>query len=140
MSAKYAAATRLAFAEYHAQGSKAGAFMLREGRLKLIYHVGMPPQLFDLEADPDETRDLIADVESLSVAGDPAEAARRLERRLRAILDPEDVDRRAKADQRAKVEFWGGAAKVAQAEQILFTPPPGVSKEEAWSIRRDPSA
>jgi len=133
-------ATRLAFAEYHAQGSMAGAFMLREGRLKLIYHVGMPPQLFDLEADPDETRDLIADVESLSVAGDPAEAARRLERRLRAILDPEDVDRRAKADQRAKVEFWGGAAKVAQAEQILFTPPPGVSKEEAWSIRRDPSA
>jgi hypothetical protein len=33
------------FAEYHAQASKAGQFMLRDGDLKLIYHVGMPQQL-----------------------------------------------------------------------------------------------
>ncbi len=121
-------AARTAFAEYHAQGSRAGAFMLREGNLKLIYHVGMPPQLFDLGADPDETRDLVA-------GGSGAKTAPQLERKLRLICDPEDVDRRAKADQRAKVEFWGGRDKVAQADQIIFTPPPGVSKEEAWATR-----
>lgn len=118
-------APRPAFAEYHAQGSKAGAFVLRDGSLKLIHHVGMPPQLFDLAADPDETRDLAAarpaDVEALT-------------RKLRAICDPEAVDARAKADQRAAADGWGGAAKLLGETQILFTPPPGVSKEEAWAI------
>src|SRR5690606_40130200 len=30
--------------------------MLRRGRHKLIYHLGQPEQLFDLDADPDERR------------------------------------------------------------------------------------
>ncbi|MEZ5864019.1 MAG: hypothetical protein R3D25_08110 [Geminicoccaceae bacterium] len=72
--------------------------MLRDGDLKLIYHVGMPSQLFELEADPDELSDL---------GPDHPEVAR-LEALLRRICDPEAVDARAKADQRAKVEFWGG--------------------------------
>jgi choline-sulfatase len=120
-------AARPGFAEYHAQGSKAGAFSVRDGKMKLIYHVGMPAQLFDLASDPDECRDL---------AGDSRHAATvaRLETRLRAILDPEAVDARAKADQRAMIERWGGVEKVKAADVILFTPPPGVSKEEAWSI------
>ncbi len=118
---------RIMFAEYHAQGSKAGAFVVREGNLKLIYHVGMPAQLFDLGRDPDETRDLVAD-------GSGLDAARRLETYLRAICDPETVDTRAKADQRAGADFWGGAEKLKNESQILFTPPPGVSKEEAWAI------
>ena len=42
------------FAEYHAAGSRRGAFMLRDGPHKLIYHVDAPRQLFDLAADPDE--------------------------------------------------------------------------------------
>jgi choline-sulfatase len=122
-------AARVAFAEYHAQGSKAGAFMVREGALKLIYHVGMPAQLFDLALDPNETRDL---------ATERPEAVRALEARLRAICDPEAVDARAKADQRAAADAWGGAAKLLGETQILFTPPPGVSKEEAWAIPERP--
>src|SRR6185369_5436202 len=51
--------TRPVFAEYHAQASKNGQFMLRDDALKLIYHVGMPTQLFDLAADPDEAHDLV---------------------------------------------------------------------------------
>jgi choline-sulfatase len=112
-------AMRSAFAEYHAQGSRAGAFMLREENWKLIYHVGMPSQLFDLGADPHERHDLVA-------LGEGRDIARRLERRLRTICDPEAVDRQAKADQRAKVAFWGGVEQVRQAEQILYSPPPGL--------------
>ncbi len=119
---------RLGFAEYHAQGSKAGAFAVREGGMKLIYHVGMPAQLFDLARDPDERLDLVR-------GGTGRDAARRLEVQLRAICDPEAIDARAKADQRAMVERWGGVEKVKSESQILFTPPPGVSKEEAWAIK-----
>lgn len=118
-------AARTGFAEYHAQASKAGAFVLRDGAMKLVYHVGMAAQLFDLEQDPDETHDL---------AASRPEIVRALEKKLRAVCDPEAVDARAKADQRAAADFWGGADKLQGETQILFTPPPGVSKEDAWAI------
>jgi choline-sulfatase len=107
------------FAEYHAVGSKAGSFMLRHGDMKLIYHVGMPAQVFDLAADPDELHDL----------GPGHPEAGRLEAMLRRICDPEAVDARAKADQRAKVEFWGGREAVTRDGLLVFTPPPGVAAE-----------
>ena len=93
--------------------------------MKLIYHVGMPAQLFNLARDPDELHDL--------ASSEPA-TVQSLEKKLHAICDPEAVDARAKADQRKWVEYWGGREKVAGTTQILFTPPPGVSKEEAWAI------
>ena len=37
--------------------------MIRENHMKLIHHVGMPPQLFDLNNDPYETQDLSEDPE-----------------------------------------------------------------------------
>ena len=116
---------RTGFAEYHAQGSRAAAYALRDDNMKLIYHVGMPPQLFDLANDPHELRDL--------AAAQPA-TVQALEKQLRAICDPEAVDAHAKADQRKWVEHWGRREQVAGTSQILFTPPPGVSKEEAWAI------
>ena len=118
-------ATRVGFAEYHAQASKAAAYVLRDGGMKLIYHVGMPAQLFDLASDPDELSDL--------AAAQPA-TVQHLTQKLRVICDPEAVDARAKADQRRWVEHWGGRDAVAGSSQILFTPPPGVSKEDAWAI------
>ena len=93
--------------------------------MKLIYHVGMPAQLFDLASDPDELSDL--------AAAQPA-TVQHLTQKLRVICDPEAVDARAKADQRRWVEHWGGRDAVAGSSQILFTPPPGVSKEDAWAI------
>lgn len=120
-------ASRPVFAEYHAQGSRAGAFMLRAGSLKLVYHVGMPPQLFDLDADPGEAHDLVEE-------GRDAGRARALEAKLRAICDPEEVDRRAKADQRRMADSWGGPDKLRGEVNLIFSPPPGVSKEDAWRI------
>jgi len=114
-----AARPRTAFAEYHAAGSRSGSFMLREGRWKLIYHVGMPRQLFDLDADPGETRDL----------GPDHPEADRLERRLREICDPEAVGSRAKSDQRVWIEHWGGADAVAGEALLIYTPPPGEPAE-----------
>jgi choline-sulfatase len=49
---------RPVFAEYHAQGSRTGAYLVRQHGAKMIFHVGMPTQAFDLAADPDELHDL----------------------------------------------------------------------------------
>jgi choline-sulfatase len=113
---------RTVFAEYHAAGSRVGAFMVRDSHLKLIFHVNMPPQLFDLEADTEETHDL---------AQDPAqrETLARLEGVLRAICDPEAVDRRAKADQRAKMDYWGGPEAIKEEGMLVYTPPPGAAPD-----------
>ena len=41
-------------AEYHAQGMLSAGYMAKKGNLKYNHYVGLPPQLFDLAADPDE--------------------------------------------------------------------------------------
>lgn len=58
--------------------------MIREGRYKLNYYHGLPPQLFDLESDPDEITD---------IAEDPAHEAilDRLISRLTIDWDPDTV-------------------------------------------------
>jgi len=109
---------RTAFSEYHAIFSPSGVFMIRNARYKYVYYVGYPPQLFDLVADPDETQDL---------ARDPAhaEAVAACERELRSIVDPEAVDRRARADQRRRIEAGGGAeAILSQGVKIPYSPAP----------------
>lgn len=110
---------RPAFAEYHAAGSTSGSFMLRDGRWKLLYHVGMPRQLFDLESDACECADL----------GPDHPKAAELEAKLRQICDPEAVDARAKSDQRKWIAHWGGADAVASEALLIYTPPPGQPAE-----------
>jgi choline-sulfatase len=117
-----AARSRPVLAEYHAAGSRNASFMLRIGPEKLVYHVGAPPQLFDLVGDPDEQRDLAETPE-----GKPRAAA--LETKLREFCDPDTVDRRAKEDQRRKAEFWGGNETILKEGLLVYTPPPGVSAE-----------
>lgn len=109
---------RVAFAEYHAMGARNAGFALRKGRHKLIYHVGMPSQLFDLEADPLEESDLMLE-------GGNHPVARELEAALREIVDPEGVDARAKADQLAHAERFGGLDEVAKAGVFSASPIPG---------------
>ena len=83
----------VAIAEYHAQGMLSAGYMAKMGNLKYNHYVGLPSQLFDLEADPYETTNL---------AGRPDWAPRqeRLHQALLTRLDPDEVDRNAKRNQK----------------------------------------
>ena len=110
-------AQRTVFSEYHAFGSPSAAFMLRNGRYKYNYYVGYPPELFDLDADPGEERNLLSDPNfSAIVAG--------FETQLRDMLDPEATDARAKADQAALIERFGGPQKAMNVGAPGATPAP----------------
>ncbi len=116
---------RNVLSEYHAVGTQHGYYMLRDLRYKYVYYVNAPPQLFDMQNDPDELQDLAP------LPAYQAVLAER-ERRLRALLDPEAVDARARADQRAKVEAFGGEAAVRARGSFTNSPVPG----EAPGFRR----
>lgn len=105
---------RAAFSEYHAVGSPAAGYMLARGRFKYHHYVGYAPELFDLEADPWETRDLATDPAYRGVVA-------ACEAELRAALDPEGVDAQAKRDQNALVARFGGR------ERALATGTPGAT-------------
>ncbi len=87
-----------AFAEYHAHASTHPMCMLRRGRFKLNYVLDEPAELYDLEADPGETRDLaqepayagvVAEMTRRALAGWPARDLERRqaeERQARALI------------------------------------------------------
>lgn len=108
---------RTAFSEYHAVGAPSGAYMLADGRYKYHHYVGYPPELFDLRDDPEETRNLAADPRFADIVAG-------FESRLRAMLDPEAVDRRAKAEQNAFVARHGGREAALQMGVKGGTPVP----------------
>lgn len=108
---------RTIMSEYHDTYSRDAAFMLRTGPHKYVRHIGSPPQLFDLIADPDERLDLADRPEAAPVLAS-AEAS------LREIADPEEVNARAKADQQRRLELAGGEETVLRSARFAFTPIP----------------
>jgi choline-sulfatase len=64
--------------------------MLREGRYKLNYFHGGPPELYDLETDPEEWHDLAADPAYRPLLAE-------MTRRVLAGWDPEEIDREVDA-------------------------------------------
>jgi len=111
---------RTVLSEYHGMGSSTGAFAIRNGRWKYIHYAKYLPQLFDLETDPDETRDLAAD----PALGSVLKACRE---RLYTICDPQDVDRRARARQAELLAANGGREAVIRRGDFGFTPAPGTA-------------
>ena len=111
-------ADRTVFSEYHAVGSTTGIFMVRFGRYKYVHYEGYRPQLFDLEADPLETRDL-----ALAPGNEAAIAEG--EKRLRAICDPGKVSERAFKDQEQRIRELGGVEAVLKRGSYPYTPAPG---------------
>ena len=95
-----------------------GVFMIRNGNWKYIYFAGQVPQLFDLDADPLELRDLGTDPAH-------AEIVAACEEKLRALLDPDAVNAQAFADQAALLDHHGGVQAVLEGGQFPHTPAPG---------------
>jgi len=109
---------RRAFSEYHAIFSRRGMFMLRLGRWKYIHHVDAPPELFDLDRDPDELCDLALDPGHDSVR-------RSCDDELSRLVDARAVDARARAHQRRRLDAGGGMERVRSGgPKIVYTPPP----------------
>jgi choline-sulfatase len=117
--ARGAVPERTVLSEYHAAGAIAASYMIRHGQYKYIHYVGMPPMLFDLDNDPQERTDL---GQSAAFAGVRAEC----EARLRKVVDPEAVDRLARADQQAQIAKQGGKEAILKKGTFRYSPPPGV--------------
>jgi choline-sulfatase len=114
------AAPRTIMSEYHASGAAAAAFMIRHGSFKYVHYVGMPPQLFDLAADPYETTDLGRRPDFSGVLAT-------CEAKLREVLDPEAVDALARADQAARIAALGGREAILSRGGFGHSPVPGTN-------------
>jgi len=119
--AEGAAPGRAVISEYHASGSREAAFLLRQGATKYVRYATYPPQLFDLDDDPEELVDL---------AADPSQGMRiaALEVQLREALDgdPADIDAAVKARQAGILAAAGGREVVMARGDLPYSPPPGV--------------
>jgi choline-sulfatase len=111
---------RTILCEYHAAGAATGAFMIRKGPFKYVYYAGMPAQLFDLAADPQEIRDLAKEPGYQGLLAD-------CERELRTVVDPDAADALAKADQQARIAAYGGREAIMNLGSFSHSPVPGTT-------------
>jgi choline-sulfatase len=109
---------RTILCEYHAAGAATAAFMIRKGQFKYVHYVGMPPQLFDLDADPQERHDLGRDPGYCSLVAD-------CETALRRVVNPEAADAQARADQNARIAALGGREAIIGRGSFGYSPTPG---------------
>ena len=109
---------RSVLSEYHAVASQSAWYMLRRDNFKYIYYVGERAQLFNLSEDPTEVNDLALDPQY-------APKLAEMEQLLRAIVDPEEADRRAKKDQETLVDSYGGKEAVLRRGTFVNSPVPG---------------
>ncbi len=87
----------LVLSQFHDSTCNTGMFMLREGDWKYIAYVGYAPQLFNVEEDPWELRDLSATL---------PQKAREMDARLHTLVDCEALDRKVKAYDRESFRRW----------------------------------
>src|SRR5688572_19020822 len=115
---------RTVVSEYHASSSKAGEYMIRNGKWKYVYFVQYPdrPELFDLEKDPEELNDLGTNKAF-------SNERKHCHEKLLAMLNPEEVDRKAKRRQAELVAAHGGREAVIRRGSFAYSPPPGFKAE-----------
>jgi len=119
---------RTIFSEYHDGGSTTGTFMVRWQNWKYVYYVDHPPQLFDLNADPNELTNL-----AVGGGGEPAsrDVLKEGERRLRQICDPEAVNAQCFADQKRRIQELGGRDACLNAYVFNHTPTPAEQDQQS---------
>jgi choline-sulfatase len=115
---------RTVVSEYHASSSRAGEYMIRNGKWKYVYFVQYPdrPELFDLDSDPEELNDLGTNKAF-------SKERENCHRKLLAMLNPEEVDRKAKRRQAELVAAHGGREAVIRRGSFAYSPPPGFKAE-----------
>ena len=107
--------------EYHAAGATSGVFMIRKGVWKYIHYTGYHSELFNLEDDPEELKNLSHKKEYANILKDLMEV---LYNKLKPET-PESIDTRAKLDQANYIEEHGGRDFVLTQAQIHGSPVPG---------------
>ena len=114
--------------EYHDGGCPTGIIMLINGPWKYIHYAGSVPQLFNIEEDGNEDHDL---------AGNPSysDVLKMCDDALRALLDPDDVNRRAFEDQAAVIEELGGQDAILNQEQSQIFIEVGALYDNADELR-----
>lgn len=111
---------RPVFGEFHSTGSCTGGFMLRWGDYKYIYYVGYHPQLFDITNDPHEMHDLIDNPKYKDIA-------QKLDRMLREIGNPEEINVFVKEEQEKILDEHGGREKVlSDFTPVVYSPAPKI--------------
>ena len=117
------ARTAAVLSEYHAIGSVAGAFMLRDGHYKYVHYVAYPPQLFDLARDPGRAgrRRGRPGVRAGARPAAPAAATR-------SAIRTRSTRARSGARRELLARFGGREAALARGD-LGFTPAPGTQPE-----------
>jgi choline-sulfatase len=90
---------RTVVGEYLGEGAVAPIFMLRRDRWKFVWSEADPPQLYDLAVDPAELTNLAS-----AGPGDHAAVAAAFTAEIHTRWDPSEIDRRVRADQRARAD------------------------------------
>jgi choline-sulfatase len=100
-----------ALATHTGTSSNTTMFMLRRGAWKYVAYPGYPPQLFNLEEDPDEIHNL---------ASTRGEIAREMDRELRRIVDYEEVHERCIAYDKAAFRKWRERARAGEFSDTSY--------------------
>lgn len=106
---------RAVLSEYHDGGSPTGMFMLRNARWKYNYYPGYTPELFDMEQDRDELMDLGESEAHMGIRA-------LCHTQMLKLVDPVAANKRAFADQAARIEELGGVEVLLSSNEYDFTP------------------
>lgn len=112
------------FSEYHAHGMPCAMYMIRWKQYKYVYYTEYPPQLFDLNEDPEENDDLW---KYLSDRADIQKIEKTCRKFLYEICDPNKTDRRAREYQKRMRDGMGISEK-SVPERGSWVPHPEYSK------------
>ena len=106
--------------EYYGEGALRPMAFVRQGRYKYVHVQGHEPLLFDLEADPDETRNLARDPALQAVAD-------RLRERLHSLVDFDRIEADVLRSQQERMRIAEALATGTAAK--WFPPIAGLSRE-----------
>ena len=105
------------FSEFHSNFANTGIAMWRQGPWKYVRYAGYPPQLFNLEDDPEEINNL---------AQSSPDIVQDLDDRLESLVDFEEADAQAKANDRQNFQTWRQSLTPTEYQEAMSSAHQGV--------------